>query len=65
MLAKILKETFDGTFNAPIEVWTEFAHFCESVSFKKDEIIKHYNTDERYFYFLSSLVKTMHFSARL
>lgn len=52
MLAEILKKSFDNYFNAPIEAWTEFATLCESVSFKKDQVIKSQGTTEKYFYFI-------------
>jgi CRP-like cAMP-binding protein len=48
----ILKSSFDSFFDAPVEAWAEFAHYCELVKFKKDEIIKPQNTSERYFYFI-------------
>ena len=52
MIAETLKKSFDKYFNAPIETWKEFAEFCEPVTFAKDEIIKHQNTTEKYFYFI-------------
>jgi CRP-like cAMP-binding protein len=52
MIAEILKNSFDKYFNAPINAWREFAHFCEPISFEKDEIIKPQNTKEKYFYFI-------------
>ncbi len=54
MLAKILKESFDKYFDAPIEAWITFAEYCEPVSFKKDDIIKQQDTREKYFYFILS-----------
>ncbi len=51
-LAEILKKSFDKHFNAPIEVWEEFAKFCELVTFKKDQIIKQQGTTEQYFHFI-------------
>lgn len=52
MLAEILKKSFDQYFNAPIDVWEEFAGFCEPIFFAKDEVIKQQNTKEKYFYFI-------------
>jgi CRP/FNR family transcriptional regulator, anaerobic regulatory protein len=52
MIAEILKKSFDKYFSAPIEAWKEFAEFCEPITFAKDEIIKHQNTTEKYFYFI-------------
>lgn len=52
MIAEILKKSFDKYFDAPIEAWKEFAEFCEPITFAKDEIIKHQNTIEKYFYFI-------------
>lgn len=52
MLAEILKQAFDKYYNAPIEAWTEFAAFCEPVSFEKDEVIKAMGTIEKNFYFI-------------
>ena len=54
MLAKTLKSSFDKYFEAPIEAWQDFAKHCQSVSFKKDEIIKAHDTAEQYFYFILS-----------
>lgn len=48
----ILKSSFDCFFDAPKEVWEDFADKCEIVSYKKDEIIKTQNSTERYFYFI-------------
>lgn len=52
MLAEILKKSFDKYFNAPIEAWQEFAEFCESITFEKNQIIKPQGTSEKYFYFI-------------
>jgi len=54
MLAKTLKSSFDQYFEAPIEAWQDFAKHCQSVSFRKDEIIKVHDTAEQYFYFILS-----------
>ena len=54
MLVEILKKSFDKYFEAPIEAWSDFANFCEPVSFEKDEIIKKQDTTEKYFYFILS-----------
>ncbi len=50
--ASLLKSSFDTFFEAPIEAWEDFAANCDVVSFKKDEIIKHQNSKERYFYYI-------------
>jgi len=52
MYAKILKESFDKYYNAPIEAWEKFISFCEVVDYKKNEAIKQSNTTARYGYFL-------------
>ncbi|MBK6699996.1 MAG: Crp/Fnr family transcriptional regulator [Saprospiraceae bacterium] len=54
MLAEILKKSFDKYFIAPIQAWDEFANYCEPVTFEKDEIIKHQDKTEKYFYFILS-----------
>jgi CRP-like cAMP-binding protein len=48
----LLKSSFDVFFDAPKEAWEDFAAKCDVVSFKKDEIIKHQNSKERYFYYI-------------
>lgn len=53
-LAQKLKNTFDSIYNAPIQVWETFAQYCELVTFKKNEIIKHEGTIERNGYFILS-----------
>ena len=40
MIAKLLKQSFDRYFEAPIEAWEGFASLCEPDTFKKNEIIK-------------------------
>lgn len=52
MIAARLKTTFDKFYSAPVEVWEQFAEFCELVNFKKNEIIKNANTIERNGYFI-------------
>lgn len=52
MIETKLKEAFSPYFNAPIEVWKYFAELCESVSYKKNQIIKNANSIEKYGYFL-------------
>lgn len=54
MLAEILKKSFDKYFEAPVEAWIDFANFCKPVTFEKEEIIKHEDTTEKYFYFILS-----------
>ena len=48
----LLKSSFDTFFEAPKEVWEQFAEKCAVVSFKKDEVIKAQNSIERYFYYI-------------
>ena len=50
--SRILKSAFDTYFNAPVDVWDQFVEYCEFVTFGKDEIIKHQNTTEHFFYFI-------------
>jgi CRP-like cAMP-binding protein len=50
--AQILKNAFDKDFDAPLEAWEQFTERCECVYFKKNEVIKHQNQTERYFYFM-------------
>jgi CRP-like cAMP-binding protein len=52
MLAKTLKKSFDQYFDAPLEAWQDFAKHCQSVNFKKDEVIKLQDSTEQYFYFI-------------
>jgi len=52
MYAEILKKSCDRYFEAPLEIWAEFAELCHPVSFAKDEIIKEEGTTERNFYFV-------------
>lgn len=52
MLAKILKNSFDKYYNAPIESWQKFVTCCEEVAFNKNEVIKQANTTAKYGYFL-------------
>ena len=37
---KFIKELFDKYFNAPLEIWSEFAHHMTKNSYKKNEILK-------------------------
>lgn len=48
----LLKATFDVFFEAPIKAWEDFAEKCEVVYFKKDEVIKSQNSNEKFFYFI-------------
>lgn len=52
MLAHTLKKSFDKYFDAPIEAWLDFAKHCETINFKKEEVIKAHDTAEQYFYFV-------------
>lgn len=52
MLADILKKSFDQYYKAPIEVWQNFASYCEVVEFKKNEVIKQADTTAKHGYFL-------------
>lgn len=52
MLGIKLEETFDPYFSAPIEVCNHFADFCETGSYKKNQIIKQSGQVERHGYFL-------------
>ncbi len=52
MIAQALKNSFDRYYEAPIEIWEHFARLCESVSYKKNQVIKEANTVDRYGYFL-------------
>lgn len=52
MIAKLLKQSFDRYFEAPIEAWEGFASLCEPVTFKKNEIIKRADTKEKNGYFI-------------
>ena len=53
-LALRMKKTFDHTFEAPLQVWEQFAAFCSLAVFKKNEIIKPAHTTERHGYFILS-----------
>ena len=48
----LLKSSFDSLFNAPVQIWEEFADHCDVVRYKKDDIIKNQHSRERYFYFI-------------
>lgn len=50
--SRILKNSFDPYFEAPIEAWEYFANKCTIVYFEKDEIIKRKDEFEKYFYFI-------------
>jgi CRP-like cAMP-binding protein len=52
MIAQILKESFDKYFDLPIETWIEFNKDCVTVTFDKEEIMKHEDSTEKYFYFI-------------
>ena len=52
MIAQILKEAFDKYFDLPIETWIGFEKDCVTINFDKEEIIKHEDTTEKYFYFI-------------
>ena len=52
MIAERLKKSFDVYFTASIEVWENFASFCEFVPFKKNEILKKSNHIENFGYFI-------------
>lgn len=54
MIAKRIKKSFDKYFQAPIEVWQQFASLCELVTFQKNEIIKPAGKPERFGYFILS-----------
>jgi len=52
MFGEILKKSFDRYFEAPLEIWDEFACHCQAISFEKDQIIKEQWTQEKFFYFI-------------
>ena len=52
MIEQQLKATFDPYFNAPLEVWKQFADLGETLTFKKNQVIKASNQVERHGYFL-------------
>ena len=52
MNPSILKKSFDKYYNAPLQAWNEFYNRCDTVTFKKDETLKHPDTREKYFYFI-------------
>ncbi len=54
MIEERLKTSFGKYFDAPIEVWRQFASLCELVTFRKNEIMKHVGQDEKYGYFILS-----------
>lgn len=49
---EILKSTFDGVINTPLEAWKEYVSYCELVTVKKNEVIKPENKTERFFNFI-------------
>jgi len=54
LIALELKKSFDRYFEAPLQVWKNFASHCEEVHFKKNEIIKSAETKEKNGYFIIS-----------
>ncbi len=52
MIAIKLKKAFDKYYEAPIEVWKQFAELCDEVHFEKKEVIKEANKRENYGYFI-------------
>lgn len=54
MIAERLKNTFDKYYPAPLQVWEQFASFCDLANFKKNEIIKRGGSTEKYGYFILS-----------
>ncbi len=52
MHEQILKSHFDHYFEAPLEVWKNFAGLSEEVSFRKNEIIKYAGQKEANAYFI-------------
>lgn len=54
MLAERLQKSFGKYFEAPLEVWEQFAEHCDLVTFKKNEIMKPVGKEERYGYFILS-----------
>ena len=51
-LAEIFKNTFDPYFNAPIQIWETFAEGGQVIKTAKNEVIKKYGEQEKYFYFI-------------
>ena len=51
-IAKILKESFDPYYQAPLEVWDSFAQKGELKETRKNEILKRHGEREKYFYFI-------------
>lgn len=54
MIEKLLKNSFDKYYKAPLEAWKVFAELCELITFKKNEIIKRDGNAEKYGYFIIS-----------
>lgn len=52
--AKVIKQIFDPYFEAPIEIWESFATFLKPNTYKKNEIIKEANQQEKH---LSIIIK--------
>ncbi len=52
MIAKILKDSFDKYYDAPIEAWERLASLCEEVGYSKNEVIKQSDSTAKYGYFL-------------
>lgn len=52
MITKRLKSSFDKYYNAPPEVWKQFADLCELVNCKKNEVLKQSFTKEKFGYFI-------------
>ena len=53
-LVTMLKESFDGHFQAPVEAWAEYASYCEIIEAENETILKRKNRPETNFYFIIS-----------
>lgn len=50
--AKILKQAFDGIYNAPIQTWEYFVSLCEEIRCKKNQKLKEAYKTDHYGYFI-------------
>lgn len=52
--AEKIKKAFDLYFEAPIEAWEIFADYGEIIVIEKDQVLKQFDTTEKFLYFILS-----------
>lgn len=51
-LANRLKTTFDPYFETPLQIWRSFAKQGDQIETSKNEVIKKYGANAKYFYYI-------------